>query len=103
MSEVNLAKIDRLVKGTERNCSDQRRNDTRSFIADALTTTRELHGHIAAMTADMAALEKQNRNLERMLSDARGQEEDASNEVMELYEVVICQAKRITELVEAAK
>ena len=40
MSPDQEERVNRLLAGTERNCSDQRRSDTRTFIAEALQVIR---------------------------------------------------------------
>jgi len=116
-----VARIERLQAGTMRNCSDQRRNDTRGFIADSLTRERELVETINEQDDRIdglrKALDKRNemmdneadrrdkeaKRLQYRVDQARENEELASDEIILLNEVVICQAKHITQLVEDAK
>jgi len=115
-----------------RNCSDQRRSDTRGFIAEALTRERQLVETIegdlrlyrkadeesqeriaglrkalddrnAMMDNEADKRDKEAKRRQYRVDQARENEEMANDEIQTLTEVVICQAKRITELVEDAR
>ena len=56
MNSEQRERIERLQKGTERNCSDDRRRDTRGFIADALTAERKLYEANAELSKTVSRL-----------------------------------------------
>ena len=128
MKDEQTVRADWLVKNTERNCSGDRRNKTRAFIADAMKKERELYEANAGLSRRINEQDERIAGLRKALDDrntmmdneadkrdkeakrlqyranvARESEEMAQDEIMTLTEVVICQAKRITELVEDAK
>ena len=80
MNADQEARINRLLAGTERNCSDQRRNDTRTFIAEALQVIRHQREKDEASQERIAGLRKALDDRNTMMSNEAEERRAAQTE-----------------------